>query len=253
MIDMDSNSIISLKNVGVSFSTRQGFIGHKKKMALQDVTFDIKKGETLGIIGGNGCGKSTLLKVISGIYHPDEGVIDKKDINVSLQTLNAGFDVQLSGRDNALIASMFLGHSKRVALKSLNDIKTFSELADSFEEPVKTYSSGMRARLGFSVAVTMNSDVLLVDEVLGVGDGQFRDKAESAILDKMNSDQTIVFVSHDLLQINRLCQRVIWLDKGSVRLIGDTGSVISKYKKVMHDYGLLSNPLPLFTLNKVSQ
>ncbi|WP_297818256.1 hypothetical protein [uncultured Paraglaciecola sp.] len=143
----------------------------------------------------------------------------------------AGFDEELTGRDNAIISSMLLGHSKKVAIDNMDEINEFSELGLSFLEPVKTYSSGMKARLGFSTAITMHADVLLVDEVLGVGDANFRVKAEKAILDKINSDQTVVFVSHSANQIKRLCNRAVWLENGEIIRVGYAQEVVDEYKE----------------------
>ena len=187
-------------------------------------------GETLGIIGRNGCGKSTLLKLIAGILKPDSGSVNHYVEHVSLQTLSAGFDKELSGRDNAILSAMLLGNSHKMAVESLAEIVEFSELGSAFDDPVKTYSSGMRSRLGFSVAMLMHADVLLVDEVLGVGDKGFRRTAEKAILDKINSRQTVVFVSHSSAQIKRLCQKVIWLDKGRVITQGLPDEVLDEYE-----------------------
>lgn len=164
------------------------------------------------MIGGNGSGKSTLLKLLAGIYQPNTGVIHRYGNQLSLQTLSAGFDVELTGRDNALIGAMLLGHSKKSALKSLDEICDIAELGDKFDDPVKTYSSGMYARLGFATAVTMNTDILLIDEALGVGDAQFQAKAEGIIKSKVQSDMTAVIVSHSATLINSLCDRTIVLD-----------------------------------------
>lgn len=229
----DTTALISLYNVGVKFRQRLSFFRHKYHNALTGINLEVHTGETLGIIGRNGCGKSTLLKVLAGILSPDSGVVDTRNNKVSLQTLAAGFDQELSGEDNAVISSMLLGHSRKGAIGNLTKINKFAELEDSFYEPVKTYSSGMRARLGFAVAITMHADVLLVDEVLGVGDANFKQKAENAILDKINSEQTVVFVSHSSGQIQRLCDRVVWLEKGEITLEGETKYVMEKYQSFL--------------------
>jgi lipopolysaccharide transport system ATP-binding protein len=224
------DKVVEVKNASVAFKTRLGFFRFNSHWALTKVSFNLLKGETLGIIGRNGCGKSTLLKLLAGIYRPDEGKVIQHAKHVSLQSLAAGFDNELSGRDNAMLSAMLLGHNKVKVSLSLDDIKSFSELNDSFYEPVKTYSTGMRARLGFSVAMQMDADVLLIDEVLGVGDSQFRKKAELAILSKINSEQTVVFVSHSAAQVKRLCDRVLWLDKGRVIRIGEATDVVEEYE-----------------------
>jgi len=221
---------IRLENVGLTFKSRRSFFRYSKHHALKNISFELHKGETLGIIGRNGCGKSTLLKVLSGILKPDEGAIYNYVNYVSLQSLATGFDGHLSGRNNAIISAMLLGHSKEYAMSALPSVLAFSELAESFEEPVKTYSSGMRSRLGFSVAMLMRADVLLVDETLGVGDKRFRVKAEAAILGRINSNQTVVFVSHSGRQVKRLCQRAVWLEQGEVVKIGEAEDLVDQYE-----------------------
>lgn len=221
---------IEAKDVGLTFKTRKGFFRYAKHTSLHKVSFQLFKGETLGIIGRNGCGKSTLLKVLAGILQPDEGQIVSNVKYISLQSLATGFEKQLSGEDNAILSSMLLGCSYPEAEAALNDIKAFSELEDSFYEAVKTYSSGMKARLGFSVAMLMRADVLLIDETLGVGDTRFRHKAELAILDKINSDQTVVFVSHNAAQVKRLCQRAVWLEKGEIVKVGNADVLVDEYE-----------------------
>lgn len=228
---MSLPTVIKLEDVSVLFKQRQSFFRHKLHKALDGVSFDVFQGETLGIIGGNGSGKSSVLKILAGIFKPDSGNCVRSNVKVSLQTLAAGFDNELTGRDNAIISSMLLGHSKKNALANLDEIFYFSELNDAFFQPVKTYSSGMRTRLGFSVAITMQADVLLIDEVLGVGDAAFRKKAEDAILEVMNSEKTVVFVSHSLGQIKRLCTRVVWLEKGKVMMVGKTDDVLHQYEE----------------------
>lgn len=228
-----TKSIINIENVSVFFKQRKSFFRHQLHYALSDINFDVYEGETLGIIGRNGCGKSTLLKIIAGIIEPDSGSVAFDNINISLLTLSAGFDEELTGRDNAIVSSMLLGYSKLEAIQNVDAINEFAELHNSFNEPVKTYSSGMRARLGFAVATTMQTDVLLVDEILGVGDTSFRKKAEKVILDKMQSDQTVIFVSHNAAQVNRLCDRVIWLEGGEIEGIGDTEVVLKDYENLL--------------------
>ncbi len=221
---------MTVDNVSLTFRERKSFFRHRYHKILENVSFEVFKGETLGVIGKNGCGKSSLLKVMCGIYEPDIGEISRKNSSASLLTLAAGFDNELSGIDNAIISSMLLGYSKKEAIKLLDSIRELSELGDSFYNPVKTYSSGMRSRLGFSVAVTLKADVLLIDESLGVGDSRFRQKAEKIIVDKINSDQTVIFVSHSINQIKRLCNRVVWLESGRVKEIGKTSDICRKYE-----------------------
>jgi len=226
---MNSN-VMELHNVSVLYKTRLSFFRHDYFTALDNVSFTIKKGETLGVIGANGCGKSTLLRVLADIYGVDGGKVSWNCQQVSLLSLSLGFDVELSGRDNAIISGMLLGSRKREVLARLDEIIEFSELQDFIDKPIKTYSSGMRARLGFSVAVKMQSELLLIDEVLGVGDGKFKRKAANAMVNKISSNQTVVLVSHSMDQIKRLCNRVLWLDKGQVRMIGATDKVVGEYE-----------------------
>lgn len=206
---------IQLKNVDYLYSQRK-WMRKTTYKALDNVNLDIYKGETLGIEGRNGSGKSTLLKLLAGIYEPAKGSIERFDNHVSLQTLSAGFDVELSGEDNALIGAMLLGHSKKEAKLKRHEIQDLSELGDKFFEPVKTYSAGMRARLGFATAITMNTDVLLIDEVLGVGDAQFRAKAQKIIAQKAASDLTVVVVSHSRKMLEQLCDRIFKVENQTV-------------------------------------
>lgn len=202
--------IISLRNVGVRYKRRGGLFQKPEYFqALKELSFDIHRGETLGVLGRNGAGKSTLLRVIAGIIQPDSGEVINHGVTVSLLALQAGFDAELPGTDNAILSGMLMGYTRRQVEERLNDIAEFSELGNFMNEPVKTYSSGMRARLGFSVAMYMTPDVLLLDEVLSVGDKHFKKKAETEMMKKLHSEQTVVLVSHSDAQVNRLCERVL--------------------------------------------
>ncbi len=224
--------IISLHNVNVRYK-RSGNIFRRRSYyeALKDVSLDIFPGETLGIIGRNGSGKSTLLRLISGVIRPDTGSVINHGVSVSLLALQAGFDPNLSGQDNAIIGGMLQGYSRRDVLSRLDEIKDFSELGEFFYEPVRTYSSGMRARLGFSISTIISPDVLLVDEVLSVGDMSFKDKAEKTMIKKLYSRQTVVLVSHSLNQISRLCDRVVLIDDGIGYADVDPRNVIKLYEE----------------------
>lgn len=221
--------IIELKNVGVTYKERKSFFKSESYEALKDVSFDVYKGETLGIIGRNGVGKSTLLRLLAGIIKPDKGKVIHHTTSVSLMALAAGFDPNLSGRQNAIISGMLLGYSKKHITNILEEIKTFSELQGFFEKPAKTYSSGMRARLAFSIAMYVSPDVLLIDEVLGVGDVSFKQKAEQALEDKVASDITVIIVSHSEQQVKRLSQRIVWIDGGRVRKEGLPEEIFPEY------------------------
>jgi lipopolysaccharide transport system ATP-binding protein len=206
--------LISLRDISICYKRRGGLFRKSASFqALDSVSLDIHRGETLGIIGRNGAGKSTLLRVLAGIIKPDAGIIVNFGASVSLLALQIGFDANLSGRDNAIVSGMLLGYSKQQVEEYLEKITEFSELGAFMAEPVKTYSAGMRARLGFSVAMYMTPDVLLLDEVLSVGDAEFRQKAEKEMLKKINSNQTVVLVSHSEGQVNRICDRVVNLDR----------------------------------------
>ena len=224
-----NSDVMELSNVSVCYKSRKSFFRHDYFTALDDVSFTIRRGETLGIIGTNGCGKSTLLKVLANIYGVDSGMVTWHCHQVSLLALSLGFDADLSGRDNAVISGMFLGGRKKEVLGKLDEIIEFSELDKFIDKPIKTYSNGMRARLGFAVAIKMNSELLLIDEVMGVGDGKFRLKAEAAMVNKINSEQTVVLVSHSMGQVKKLCDRVLWLHAGKVKMIGDSESILNEY------------------------
>lgn len=207
---MSQQPIISLREVSVRYK-RAGSIFRKTQYyeALKSISLDIFPGETLGIFGRNGAGKSTLLKVISGIIKPDSGEVINRGASVSLLALQAGFDPNLSGRDNAILSGILQGYSRREVESKLDEIQNFSGLGDFFDQPVRTYSNGMRTRLGFSVSTTASPDVLLIDEVLSVGDKEFKKKAEHLIIRKVESNQTVVIVSHSDNLLNRLCNRTI--------------------------------------------
>ena len=220
---------ISLKDVGFTYRTLTGIFKVNKFQALKSINLDVFSGETLGVIGVNGSGKSTLLKILARIYDPDQGSIKFATKKVSLLSLALGFDSRLSGVDNIILSSMLLGASFSQAREKVDDILEFSELGKYANNPVRTYSSGMRSRLGFAVALKMQTDVLLIDEALAVGDAKFKVKSEQAIVEKMNSRQTVVLVSHSAAQIERLCDRAIWIDRGEIKLEGDTGLVAKEY------------------------
>ncbi len=225
---------IELKNVAVHYTESKSLFKREKYQALKDISFDVYKGETLGIIGRNGAGKSTLLRLLAGIIKPDKGEVIHHCKSVSLMALAAGFDPNLSGRQNAVISGMLIGHSKKEMLSKLEEIKEFAELGDFFEKPVKTYSSGMRARLGFATAMHTHPDVLLIDEVLAVGDANFKQKAEKAITDKIQSDITVILVSHSEQQMKRLCERVVWVESGKVVKSGsDLDNIFQLYRMNM--------------------
>jgi len=224
-----NSPLISLKDVGFTYRTLTGLMTIEKYQALKSINLEVLSGETLGVIGTNGSGKSTLLKILARIFSPDEGQILFNAKKISLLSLALGFDPRLSGNDNAILSSMLLGATFKEASQKLSDVIGFSELGEFASHPVRTYSSGMRARLGFSVALRMNTDVLLIDEALAVGDAHFKAKSERAIVKKVTSSQTVVLVSHSTAQINRLCDRAAWIDNGEIVLTGETELVTQRY------------------------
>ncbi len=221
--------VIELKNVAVSYKERKSFFKSNEYKALKDISFDVYKGEVLGVIGRNGAGKSTLLRLLAGIIKPDAGEVIHHTKSISLMALAAGFDPNLSGRQNAVISGMLMGYSKKHIQSKLEEIKIFSELQEFFEKPAKTYSSGMRARLAFSIAMYVSPDVLLIDEVLGVGDVSFKQKAEQALEEKIASDITVIIVSHSEAQVSRMAERIVWIDGGKVRKQGLPSEIFPEY------------------------
>jgi lipopolysaccharide transport system ATP-binding protein len=227
---MSRSIVIDVQNLGLTYRVRRSLFTSTKVLALSNLSFEVRKGETLGVLGRNGAGKSTLLRVLAGIFTPDQGAITVNAQSISLMTLQLGFDPALSGRENAIFGGMLLGFSRREVEQRIEEIRDFSGLLDAFNEPVKSYSSGMVSRLSFSVAINLSPDVMLLDEVLAVGDEEFRDKAYNAMLDKISSDQTTVLVSHSMPELERLCDRAILLDKGQLIHQGDPIEVIEKYR-----------------------
>lgn len=224
--------LLKLDQVSLSYRSKRTSFEHGQHKVLNRVSLELYQGETLGIIGRNGVGKTTMLQLMAGILAPTEGrVWQMPGKSSSLLTLGLGFKPDISGRDNALLAAMLQGSTQQQAKSYLEDIKAFAELGDSFEEPVKTYSAGMRARLGFTTALMTHVDILLVDEVLSVGDAQFRAKAETAMKERIGGEQTVVFVSHNDSQVKDLCDRAIWLQQGSVGAEGVVSEVMTAYRK----------------------
>jgi len=238
----NSNSAVEVQNV-----TKNYIIRHQKSpslkdrllkgrdtfeefLAVDDVSFAVEHSETFGIIGSNGSGKSTLLKLIAKVLRPTSGEVIVNGTVSALLELGAGFHQDLTGRENIYLNASILGMKKKEINKKFNDIVEFSELARFIDMPVKSYSSGMYMRLGFSIAVNVNPDILLVDEVLAVGDQAFQSKCYKVIYDFVRRGKTIIIVSHDLETISDLCKRVIFLKNGKIELMGDSIQVVSKYR-----------------------
>jgi len=198
--------------------------------ALKDISFSVNKGECLGIIGYNGAGKSTLLKVISGVMKPAGGKVSVHGKIAPLIGLGAGFDHELTGRENIYLNSSILGFSKKEIEEKYDSIIDFSEMRDFINTPLKNYSSGMVARLGFSIATEVNPDILIVDEVLAVGDDHFRKRSKDRILEFRKRGVTILFVSHSMEEVKNLCNRTVWIDHGKMKMLGEPEKVIAEYQ-----------------------
>ena len=208
----------------------QGKIKYEKFWALRGVSFDVKKGEVLGIIGHNGAGKSTLLKVISGILKPTNGHVTVNGTVVPMLELGSGFDFDLTGRENIFLNGAILGYSEDFLKEKYAEIVEFSELGQFINVPLRNYSSGMVMRLAFSVATVVNPDILIVDEILAVGDADFQAKSKKRMLELMGGGTTVLFVSHGLDQIREMCDRVLWLEHGEAQMLGITKDVCDAYE-----------------------
>lgn len=226
---MQDSVVLTLEDVGVKYRKRVSFFGGEWHWAIRNLSFEVYAGETLGIVGHNGAGKSTLLKVLAGILAPDGGHIVRNCETASLLTISLGFMPHLSGRDNAILSGMLLGLTQAEVREKLPEIIAFAELESFIDEPFRSYSSGMKARLGFGIAFSADPDVILIDEVLGVGDRQFKKKSTAAMKEKIHSDKTVVLVSHSETMIRQTCDRLIWVDHGEVIAEGEVEDVLALY------------------------
>jgi len=208
----------------------KGKLKYEEFWALNSVSFEVKKGEVLGVVGHNGAGKSTLLKVISGILKPTTGRVDVGGSVVPMLELGSGFDFDLTGRENIFLNGAILGYSESFLKSKYDDIVAFSELGKFIEAPLRNYSSGMVMRLAFSIATVVEPDILIVDEILAVGDAEFQEKSKKRMMELMGGGTTVLFVSHSLDQIREMCNRVLWLDHGHVKMFGDTQQVCDAYQ-----------------------
>ncbi len=243
----DRELSVVVNNVSLSFDVANDKIDNLKELfirtlkrnkaekqrfqALKNISFEIYKGEKIGVIGYNGAGKSTLLNVITGIYPPEEGTVETYGKISPLLALGAGFDHNYSGRENIYLNGAVLGYSKEFLQSKFDEIVEFSELEDFIDFPIKNYSSGMLAKLGFSIATIVEPDILIIDEVLGVGDVNFQKKSSDKIRSLMDSGTTVILVSHSIPQIRQLCDKAIWIDQGRVREIGEVNEVCNNYLK----------------------
>ena len=234
---------VSMKfNLGIEkeFSIKQAFINlftrkNKRKKetfwALKDVSFNVCKGEVVGLIGSNGAGKSTLLKVVSGVMKPTKGKVEVKGVISPMIELGAGFDGNLTARENIYLNGAILGYSKKFIDSKFDEIVEFSELRDFLEVPVKNFSSGMTAKLAFSIATVVNPEILIVDEILSVGDIKFQEKSKHKMMEMIKGGTTVLYVSHSLESIKDLCTKVVWLEHGKVIKMGETKKICEEYYK----------------------
>lgn len=225
---LSGDRIMSLKEL---FTAKvSGKLTYREFWALKNVSFEVFQGEVLGIIGRNGSGKSTLLKVISGILKPTEGTTACRGNVVPMLELGSGFDMDLTGRENVFLNGAILGYSEEFLKAEYDKILEFSELGQFIDVPIRNYSSGMLMRLAFSIATMVNPQILIVDEILAVGDEAFQKKSRDRMLQMMSGGTTVLFVSHNLEQIRELCDRVLWLDAGEVHMLGITEQVCDSYE-----------------------
>lgn len=226
--NMSKEKLESLKEYFLKLVKRQLYF--EDFIAVNNVSFDIKKGDVFGIVGLNGCGKSTTLKIISGILEPTKGTVKTYGTIAPLIELGAGFDMDLTARENIYLNGSVLGYSKKFIDEKFQDIVDFSEMHEFLDVPMKNYSSGMVARIAFAIATVTTPDILIVDEILAVGDFLFQQKCEERINAMINDDTTVIIVSHSIEQIERLCKHCVWLEKGKIKMIGDALEVCDAYK-----------------------
>ena len=226
--NMPREKVDNIKEYLIKLLKRQ--IRYEEFVALSDVTLKIKSGEVVGIVGLNGSGKSTLLKVISGILAPSEGIVRTHGSISPMIELGAGFDMELTARENVFLNGSVLGFDRSFLSQKYDEIMDFAELQGFEDVAIKNFSSGMVARLGFAIATLVKPDILIVDEILSVGDFLFRQKCERRIDELMSGGTTVLIVSHSLDQIERLCSRVIWLDRGRIKMDGETKMVCAQYE-----------------------
>lgn len=230
-----SRTLIKLTDVGVCYRSRNLIRGSRALWALDKVNLTLNQGDTLGIIGRNGVGKSTLLKILADIIQPDRGVVERQPCSSTLLSLRVGFLNHLDARENAIMAGMLLGLSRRDIESRLDSILDFAELTDYVNVPIGTYSTGMVARLGFSIAMQIDPEIMLIDEILAVGDASFREKSSKALRSRMQSDKTVVLVAHNELVIRELCNQVVWIENGKTVATGVAEEVLRQYKSFLEE------------------
>lgn len=226
--NLSREKVDTLKDYVIKFLKNE--IKYDEFWALEHISFELKKGERLGILGLNGAGKSTLLKIIAGVYKPTEGTVEKHGKLAPMLELGAGFDPQYTGRENVFLYGSVLGLPREFLEAKYDEIVEFSELKRFMDVPLKNYSSGMKARLGFSIATVVQPKILILDEVLSVGDAKFRQKSEQRVMDMFDEGVTVLFVSHNLAQVERLCNKAMILEHGRLVAYGDTNKVARIYE-----------------------
>lgn len=229
--NLASEKVDNLKEYLVKLVKRE--LMFQEFLAVKDVSFQVRTGEAWGLIGTNGSGKSTLLKAISGIMKPYKGTITVNGSVAPLIELGAGFDPECTARENIYLNGCVLGHSEEFMKEHFDEIVEFAELHEFLDSPIKNYSSGMKARLGFALATMVKPDILIVDEILSVGDYKFRQKCEKRMQELLAGGTTLLYVSHNIDEVKRLCDHAIWLDKGVARLQGDVNDVCNAYMAEM--------------------
>lgn len=207
----------------------KGKVEYREFEALKDISFSVRKGEIVGIIGHNGAGKSTLLKIISGIMKPTEGSVTVRSNVVPMLELGSGFDFDMTGRENIFLNGAILGYSEEFLRSHYDDIVAFSELGAFIDVPIRNYSSGMVARLAFSIASEVSPEILIVDEILGVGDADFQRKSYARMMEMMGGGTTVLMVSHNMETIEKMCDRVVWIEHGQIQAAGATAEICSLY------------------------
>lgn len=228
--NLSKEKVDSLKDYIIKFLKRE--LKFNEFWALQDIDFTLNKGDRLGILGLNGAGKSTLMKVVAGVYKPTKGEVIRHGKIAPLIELGAGFDMQYTGKENIFLYGSVLGYSKAFLKEKYDEIVEFSELGDFMDVPMKNYSSGMRSRLGFAIATIVSPEILILDEVLSVGDAKFRKKSEAKIMSMFDDGVTVLFVSHSVAQVERLCNKAILLEKGKIIAQGDVFDVTKIYREM---------------------
>lgn len=225
--NLASEKVDNLKEYVIKFLKKE--LLFQEFLAVKNVSFEVKKGEAWALVGVNGSGKSTLLKAISGILRPYKGSVQLRGSVAPLIELGAGFDQNLTARENIYLNGTVLGHSKKFMDEHFDEIVDFAELHEFLDSPIKNYSSGMKARLGFAVATMVKPDILIVDEILSVGDYLFRQRCEKRMTEMLSGGTTLLYVSHDIATVRKLCDHAVWLEKGNVKMIGEANAVCDAY------------------------